>query len=129
MKNLYLTILSLVLLISCQKEEPVPVQEESQGINYHYAYFKGTVHDSLTGAPITGYTIQFNGPGDSQDTLADGVFNPLEVFWWNAHYSYPKPTTVQVVLLDSSGWVDVISFDGNLLVEDDTVTVNLLWNQ
>lgn len=82
MKNLSILSPLLLVFVSCKKEEPAPYepQQSNSTVDTHYAYFKGTVTDSATGLPVTGYNIQVNGPGDSRDTLIDGTYD-LTVLW------------------------------------------------
>lgn len=124
MKKTLLTISILVLLFSCKKEEPVQQEENSVPYVGHDAYFKGMVTDSLTGTPISGYNLRVNGPKDDTDTLINGNYSLL-VHWFSSQYSYPKPTEVEIFMLDSTNSiVDILTFDGNLLVEDDTIVVD-----
>lgn len=129
MKNILLFLSCLVLLISCKKEEPVPEQNNNSGyISQHFAHVKGTVTDSLTGDPIVGYNLQVVGPGTYRDTLTDGNYN-LTVYWFYGKFSYPKPSNVQLMMVDSNvNVVKYLNFHGNLLVEDDTINVDFQVN-
>lgn len=130
MKTLFLTTLALfALLTSCDKEDVQPQPEEpGNTISQHYAYIKGTFTDSLTGAPITGYDIELLGPIGYRDTLADGTYD-LTVYWFYSKYSFPKPTNVEIMMIDANhDIVKYVNFDGNLLIEDDTVVVDFQVN-
>lgn len=115
----------IIFLFSCKKEESVQAPEDTNNwlIN-HYAYFKGIVTDSISGQPITGYYIETNGVNQIRDTLEDGSYSSY-AYWFEGKVSLPKPEVVFVRLLNSSdSIVKIMSFDGNLLVENDTIIVN-----
>lgn len=124
-KELLIISLLFILLSSCKKEEPVPTSYSNEyWIVEHYAYFKGTVSDSATGLPITGYNIQVSGPEPNSDTLTDGTYS-LYFFWFEGKMSYSKPSILAVRLLDSTNnFIETMFFDGTTLIENDTITVD-----
>jgi hypothetical protein len=132
MKSYIIILTSCLLLISCEKDEHEEDAPTSHNETIHRAYFKGNVTDSLTGQPITGYYFKYGGtyvPYASHDSLEDGTYL-LSVGWFYGKFSWPKPEFVDVRVFqhhpDSILWSTV--FDGDLLVEGDTITLDFQVN-
>lgn len=126
-KSIFASFLVIFVLFSCKKEELTPTDPEDGCISCvtsHYAYFKGTVTDSLTGDPITGYNIYMDGPQAATDSLIDGSYL-LYALWFEGKYSYAKPFAPRIILIDSANnWVKEMTFDGSQLIENDTIIVD-----
>lgn len=125
MKNVFVITVLFLLICSCKKEE---ITSQTTSVTWwitgHTAYYKGIITDSVSDLPITGYRIQHYGPKQEYDTLTDGTYSFL-AYWFEGKMSAPKPQTVYVYLFDSlDNKVKTLSFDGDLLVEDDTIVVD-----
>ncbi len=128
MKNLLILPILLFLAYSCKKEESVPNQECSvcneYWIHSHYAYFKGFVSDSITGAALNGYKIHILGPKDNYSAINDGTYK-LFAYWFEGKQSYKKPYQVSIEITDSLNQIiKKTKFNGNLLVENETVIID-----
>jgi hypothetical protein len=128
MKKILLLLL-ITVVVSCEEkeiEEPTYPTTHTHSTIDHYAYFEGMVSDSLTGLPITGYYIgTMSCPNPSKDTLINGTYF-LYCYWFESSFlSYQKPKTVSVHLVDSAYNIfKTMTFNGNLLVENDTINVD-----
>ena len=128
-KSIFASFLVVFVLFSCEKDDVTPTEDDtSSTVTPHYAYFKGTVTDSLTGDPITGYKLLMNGPRDTTAYLVDGSYL-LYAYWFEGKFSYYKPLAPEVILIDSANnWVKEMTFDGSQLIENDTIIVNFQVN-
>jgi hypothetical protein len=129
LKELLVISSLLIFLSSCHKEDPAPTYDQNNsGVNGHYAYFKGIITDSITGIPITDYKLEVSGPNAARDTLIDGNYS-LYAFWFEGKYSFPKPTHLNVFVLNSNdSIVKILHVDGNLLIEDETKIIDFQVN-
>lgn len=124
-----LLLLIITVVVSCEEkevEEPIYPSTHTHSTNGHYAYFEGMVSDSLTDLPITGYYIgTMNCPKPSKDSLINGTYS-LYCYWFESSYhTYQRPKTVSVYLVDSTyNIIKTMTFNGDLLVENDTITVD-----
>ena len=126
--------IACLLFASCEKE----VEPESEAVLYngdsswvpYYAYFEGMITDSLTGAPITGYTIchQYIKPDPICDSLESGFYS-LSTHGFTGHYNVGFPEEVELDIKDGAGnVVKTVSFSGDLLIKNDTITVDFQVN-
>lgn len=134
MKTRILLASTCLLLSSCEKEfEPLP-QPASGGnnpsISFQHAYFNGLITDSLTGNPITGYTICHVPPQPYPicDSLENGNYS-LSTYEIIGQLSAPFPNPVRIDLKDDAGnIVKTMSFSPSLLIVNDTITVDFQVN-
>ncbi len=129
-KSIFASFLVIFVLFSCEKDVVTPPADDDciSCVTSHYAYFKGTVTDSLTGDPISGYNIYIDGPQAHSDSLIDGSYS-LFAFWFEGKYSYAKPSAPRIILMDSANnWLKEMTFDGSQLIENDTIVVNFQVN-
>lgn len=122
------------LFLSCKKEvEPIPpleVDDNNPSVSFQYAYFNGLITDSLTGNPITGYTICHVPPQPYPicDSLESGFYS-LYTYKIIGQVSAPFPDPVELDIKDGAGnVVKTVSFNGNLLLLNDTITVDFQVN-
>lgn len=134
MKSYVIILASCLLLLSCKKEEYIDDTPSSHNYTSYHAYFKGVVTDSLTGQPITGYHIRahkhFFVTGAGVDSLEDGTYL-LSASWFSGKFNEPKPKVVWVHLLFDFHPDSILystQFNGDLLVECDTVTIDFQVN-
>jgi hypothetical protein len=131
-RNYILSLLVTPLIFSaCQKEAPKPTGSHSYyGTDwptfYYYYYFEGIATDS-SGAVMQGRAVTIDGPCYAQFTTdSNGYFflSPCEM---DSKWSYHFPEQVTVYLRDTSSWsvVATTEFPSELLIENDTVEVNL----
>lgn len=124
--------IACLLFASCEKEvesETVIYNGDSSWVPY-YAYFEGMITDSITGAPITGYTIshEYIRPEPFTDSLETGFYS-LATNGFTGHYSVGFPEEVVLDIKDGAGnVVKTVSFNGDLLIMNDTITVDFQVN-
>jgi len=136
MKAIFLIpLFTALLFVSCEKENSEPVEPfDPHPSTLHSGFLKGTVSDSVTNAPVSGYVVRF-GVNQGMDTLgADGTyFVPYQ--WYTGGYANPygnsHPDHITLVLLDLSGndATHLIKWDQGLMSfsDGDTMTADYLY--
>jgi len=130
-KSFYTALFSILLVVSCKKEEPVSEPTPNYGTSTHVANIEGTIRDSVTLLPLTQYQIEVSTPGNPSVTYdqpeGDGTYE-TQFSWFpgsSAPNQYP-PTSVQFKFYDSTAFVGSVTLPLSL-IEDSTVHLDVLF--
>ncbi|MDB3906384.1 hypothetical protein N9355_02830 [Crocinitomicaceae bacterium] len=120
--------LVLLISLSCQKE----VKPDYQGdydpydISYDYYYLKGVVKDTF-GIPMNAVAVQIDGPCVAPAITDTNGYYVLRTCETTSKWSFTFEENVTIWVKDTANFdaIGFNSFPSNILVEDDTVTVDI----